>query len=372
MASAIIAMAGIKNEKKFTHRNKLIVKIVSNSDKDAWDSYVLSHPEGIAYQLFAWQEAVKKAYKFKPLYLMAQAENQVKGILPLIKCRIPFKMELVSLPYCDAGGPLADNPDTEKMLLQEAVKIVPSSTMVIRASHSFGNIPPDQTISTQKTRMLLSLPGSSDNLLASFKAKLRSQISKAYKNGLTSAIGSMDLFNDFYSVFSENMRDLGSPVHSKEWLSDILRFYKNRAHAVVVYTSSGEPAAAGIILCHPKVVSIPWASSLRRFNKLNPNMMLYWAFLKFAADNGYPIFDFGRSTPGEGTFRFKKQWGAEPAPLHWVDRHPSCQNFEACSKTADQDSSNGKLRGTAEKIIQKMPINFSVAFGSLTRKYVTL
>ncbi|MNC90250.1 hypothetical protein D3C83_63270 [compost metagenome] len=25
----------------------------------------------------------------------------------------------------------------------------------------------------------------------------------------------------------------------------------------------------------------------------------------------------GRSTPGEGTFKFKAQWGAEPVPLHW-------------------------------------------------------
>jgi hypothetical protein len=29
------------------------------------------------------------------------------------------------------------------------------------------------------------------------------------------------------------------------------------------------------------------------------------------------VFDFGRSTPGEGTFKFKEQWGAEPVPLHW-------------------------------------------------------
>ena len=28
-------------------------------------------------------------------------------------------------------------------------------------------------------------------------------------------------------------------------------------------------------------------------------------------------FDFGRSTPGEGTYNFKKQWGARPTLLHW-------------------------------------------------------
>jgi len=29
------------------------------------------------------------------------------------------------------------------------------------------------------------------------------------------------------------------------------------------------------------------------------------------------VFDFGRSTPGEGTYKFKEQWGAEPVALHW-------------------------------------------------------
>ena len=48
-------------------------------------------------------------------------------------------------------------------------------------------------------------------------------------------------------------------------------------------------------------------------------MLLYWTFLAFAADNGYGQFDFGRSTPGEGTYRFKSQWGAEPHQLYWYE-----------------------------------------------------
>ena len=252
----------------------MIVKTVSNLDKEAWDNYVLSHPDGIAYQLFAWQEAVKKAYRFQPLYLMAQSKNQVKGVLPLIYFNIPFKRELISLPYCDAGGPLTDDPDTEIILLRQALKIAPSSEMIIRSTRPFANLSPEKTLSKQKVRMILSLPKSSDNLLTSFKAKVRSQVNKAYKNELRSTLGSLNLINDFYSVFSENMRDLGSPVHSIKWIHAVLKCYGNRAHVVVVYMPSGEPAAAGIILCHPNVVSIPWASSLRRFNKFNPNMML--------------------------------------------------------------------------------------------------
>jgi hypothetical protein len=29
------------------------------------------------------------------------------------------------------------------------------------------------------------------------------------------------------------------------------------------------------------------------------------------------MFDFGRSTAGESTYRFKEQWGARPRQLYW-------------------------------------------------------
>lgn len=350
----------------------MIVKPASNLNKEAWDNYVLSHPDGIAYQLFAWQETVKKAYGFQPLYLMAQSKNQVKGVLPLIYFNIPFKRELISLPYCDAGGPLADDPATETLLLRQALKITSSAKMVIRSTRSFANLSPEKTLSKQKVRMILSLPPASDKLLTSLKAKVRSQVNKADKNGLRSTLGSLNLINDFYSVFSENMRDLGSPVHSIKWIHAVLKCYGNRAHVVVVYMPSGEPAATGIILCHPNIVSIPWASSLRRFNKFNPNMMLYWAFLKYASDNGFPSFDFGRSTIGEGTYNFKKQWGAQPEPLHWAEIISDGNNSELKIKQNNSTSSKYPIREYAENLIKTLPVSLSTALGSSTRKFISL
>jgi lipid II:glycine glycyltransferase (peptidoglycan interpeptide bridge formation enzyme) len=62
---------------------------------------------------------------------------------------------------------------------------------------------------------------------------------------------------------------------------------------------------------------VPWASAIREFNPLCANVFLYWQMLQFAVERGVHIFDFGRSTPNEGTFHFKRQWGAEPCELVW-------------------------------------------------------
>ncbi len=354
-----------------------MITLAEPSDKDRWNAYVLNHPKGIAYQLFAWKEAVESAYGFKGLYLIAGNGNKISGILPLIRVNLPFTSgSLVSLPYCDAGGPLADSPEIENNLLSEALKLAHAmgiQSVSIRSAGEVAGLEPEITINKNKVRMLLSLPNDSEKLLSSFKAKLRSQVKKPFKDGLSVQHGGLELLNEFYPLFTENMRDLGSPVHSRSWIKQILCRFKNRAVLFIVRMPDQTPAAGGILLCHPRMISVPWASSLRRFNSWNPNMMLYWAFLKFASDNQYPLFDFGRSTPGEGTFGFKKQWGATPSPLHWAEFETTSDKNQKLMPFKKNDIIGGsQKRKLAESVIMKMPTPVFKSFGNLTRKYITL
>jgi serine/alanine adding enzyme len=79
---------------------------------------------------------------------------------------------------------------------------------------------------------------------------------------------------------------------------------------------NGAPVAAGLAF-GKETVEVPWASSIRDYNNLCPNHLLYWHVIERAVEGGARIVDFGRSTPEEGTYKFKQQWGAEPVPLHW-------------------------------------------------------
>jgi hypothetical protein len=46
-------------------------------------------------------------------------------------------------------------------------------------------------------------------------------------------------------------------------------------------------------------------------------MVLYWKVLGLAITSKYRFFDFGRSSKSANTYKFKKQWGAQAAPLYW-------------------------------------------------------
>ncbi len=338
------------------------IRFVTDDDQPAWDEYVMQHPDGLAYHFFGWLQSVFQGYGFKHNSLLAEKDNKICAILPLVDFQSIFlSKKLVSLPYCDAAGILADNSDISASFVKQLADFIPEQSVVMRSAAS---VVCDSVNQTDKTRMLLSLPDSSEAFLASMKAKLRSQVRKPERDGLTTRMGGSELIDEFYQVFSINMRDLGSPVHSKHWFSAIMRYYSGKAKIAIVYTPDGEAAAAGLILIHPNTVSIPWASSLRKFNRMNPNMLLYWTFLSWCADNGFQKFDFGRSTPGEGTYRFKQQWGAQPQPLYWY-------NFP--DTPVVQDKHNGAtVKDSVVKVWQKLPLPFANYIGPIVRKYISL
>jgi len=342
------------------------IRTATENDQPAWDNYVLNHPKGLAYQLFAWKRAVKKAYGHDAHYLLAEDGSELCGILPLIDFRIPFfGSSLISLPYCDAGGVLADSPEIARELLKNTTSVAEESGSKCQIRSTVA-IESELSNSINKVRMLLELPTDSKQLQAGLKAKLRSQVKKPIRDGLTANFGGAELLTQFYKVFSENMRDLGSPVHSFRWFEAVVAAYGEHCRVAVVYTTEGIPAAAGVVLLHKNTVCIPWASALRKYNRLNPNMLLYWTFLTFSADNGYRCFDFGRSTPGEGTYRFKEQWGAKPHPLHWYD-YPSIEY-----SPDEQSTRPATVRQFVESIWQKIPLGLANSLGPRLRKYISL
>jgi len=96
----------------------------------------------------------------------------------------------------------------------------------------------------------------------------------------------------------------------------ILETFPDDSRICATYLA-GRPVAAGILYGFRQRLEIPWASADRRYHNLAPNMLLYSTALEYACHEGRKVFDFGRSTPDTGTYRFKEQWGAEPVPLHW-------------------------------------------------------
>jgi FemAB-related protein (PEP-CTERM system-associated) len=346
------------------------IRLASDSDKQRWNNFVQNQVLGSAYHLSAWTKAIQNAYGFKSFNLIAEENNEIMGVFPLTMLKIPFKRpDLVALPYCDVGAPLAISDEVQNELLRETIPIAKSnnvSTIEIRGeiNHDFlQQFGYSLQAKSSKVRMLLQLPNSSEMLWKGFTSKLRSQIRKAEKNGLSFKFSEGNI-DDFYSVFKVNMHDLGSPVHSKKWFEEIIRGFADNVRVGVVHNEE-RAIGAGIILKAGDKIAIPWASTLKPFNRLSPNMLLYWKFLEYAADNGARIFDFGRSTQDEGTYNFKKQWGAKPETLTWYTLFLDNTTPKITTKPSN-------YRDIAKRNWQRLPPGFANFLGPVIRKYIRL
>lgn len=338
-----------------------LVSRVSVYPLEEYDTYVATHPDASPYHNSAWLKAAARAYHHSGWLITAHRGGNLCGVLPLVEVRMPFGPgSLVSLPFCDVGGPLADDEDTRFRLLEEAKTFAAKKSVHVSKVREGGAAlkEADQNCeaSHRKVRMLCVLPENSEALFKSYKPKLRSQIRKAEKNGLRAEIRTdMEAVDIFYPVFAWNMRRLGSPVHSRDWFRELKQAYGKQMIVGLVFLD-GQPVGAGIVLNTGSQACIPWASTLEQYNHLAPNMLLYWSLLSHVCDQGCKLFDFGRSTIGEGTYRFKKQWGAKPYALPW----------------ADQPGKASRLRPFIESVWRKLPLGVANWIGPKLRRYITL
>ncbi len=291
--------------------------VLLEEDTEAWDRYVQGCPDATNYHQSGWRKVIGDSFGHETFYLMALRREKLCGILPLalIKSRI-FGKYLGSLPFFNYGGFLGDEKAVEIALLDEARKIaLVHSADYIELRHVRKSDLLDMT-KQHKVTMVLELEKDPDAQWKMFDPKLRNQVRKAEKSGLSFQICGAERLKEFYAVFARNMRDLGTPVYSDALFRNVLRYFHDSARIITVI-SEGVIVAAGIACSFRDTIEVPWASSLKDYRAKCPNNLLYWGIIRTAIEEGYRKFDFGRSTPGGGTFKFKEQWGAKPIPLHW-------------------------------------------------------
>jgi len=281
-------------------------------------SYVSEHPAASIWHLPEVLQFIQRHYGHPCQYLCAMNQNgQVLGVLPVVQLRSRlFGNFMVSLPYFNYGGVLADHSDIAGQLLKKANawrSDREAEHMELRHHTDYGLNLPSRT---GKVTFWLPLPENPDDLWRSFQPKVRAQIKRGQGETSELVIGGAELIEEFYRVFARNMRDLGTPVYDKAFFLGLLDALGEKAHLVIARNDE-KPVGCAFITGFRGRMEIPWASTLREFNHTGVNMAMYWHILEFAVNSGHKVFDFGRCSRDAGTYRFKQQWGATPVPLHW-------------------------------------------------------
>lgn len=293
------------------------VLLLPEDELAQWRSYTERSDRASAYHQPTYLDHIKQVFGHSSQVLVARDENgQILGGMPITFMRSRLFGEFgVSLPYFNYGGPLSQYRNVEQALLEKAGTLLQQEGLShIEVRTTTEGLP--FRVSSKKVSMILPLPDSDQALDRQLGSKVRAQYKKTQNEDPDIRFAGLELLDDFYRVFAENMRDLGTPVYSKAWFQALLADPEVKATLAIGYLNN-KAVSAGFLIGHGELMEIPWASTLQKVNATNMNMWFYRQILGFAIKEGYAFFDFGRSTVGAGTYRFKKQWGAKPIQHYW-------------------------------------------------------
>ena len=287
-----------------------------------WDAFVRAQPNWTHFHLHGWRDVVGRALGHECIYLEARGDDgALDGVLPLVRVRSPiFGHYLVSMPFVNYGGPLGSDPAV-RALAAEAVRLAEAGGVKLLELRSRGELPLDLPVSHRKITVVLDLPPESEQLWKALPAKVRSQVRRPQKEGVEVRFGPEQVA-PFFAVFARHMRDLGTPTHGPRLFETIRDVFGDDAWFGCAYVGD-TPVACGAGFAWEGEFEMTWASALSEYNRIAPNMLLYWSFMERAVERGMGLFNFGRCSPGVGTHRFKRQWGSRDEQLWWYQHAPA-------------------------------------------------
>lgn len=319
-----------------------------------WDTFVKAQTGWTHFHLHGWSDVMRAALGHETPYLAAWDGHRLAGVLPLVRVRsVLFGHYLVSMPFLNYGGPLGET-DAVRALAATAVELGRGSSVRLLELRSASVLPLALPVSHRKVTVVLRLPSTADRLMKAFPAKLRSQVRRPEKEGITYAFGA-DQVAPFFEVFARHMRDLGTPTQGRRLFEAIASTFPEDAWFGCAWLGA-RPVAAGAGFRWGGEFEMTWASALSEFNRTAANMGLYRAFMERAIEAGCIRFNFGRCTPGSGTHRFKLQWGGEEEALWWYQHSPSG------SAAATPSPERGAFRW-GPTVWKRLPLALATALG---------
>jgi serine/alanine adding enzyme len=291
-------------------------RLATETDSLTWDKYVDGHPGRTFGHRWHWSQVLEKAFGVLPRYCVALDKDNIVGILPavLMKSRL-FGRFMISLPWLDYGGPIAQTDEIAIGLVDFAVSLAKDEKCRFVELRAVKQRHPDLIEKKLKYGFYLNLTPDEEEVWKSIDGKAKNQVRKAAKSGLEIQFGKVELLDDFYKIFSCNMRDLGTPVWPRRLFTEQFNYFPDTEIALLRLGS--QPVAGALLIHYQDQSAVPSASAYRKYLNLSPNNMLYWEIIKRCINRGSARFDFGRSSLNAGTYNFKKQWVKNPELQTW-------------------------------------------------------
>jgi FemAB-related protein (PEP-CTERM system-associated) len=280
---------------------------------EAWNNFIHVDPNGSFFHLAEWKDVMEKSFGFQTYYKMEMVGNKVKAILPLALVNRPiFGPALISSPLCVYGGGLGKFDALEKEAAHNA------RNLGVQYLELRGDTQEEQNmmVSDRFYTFCRELSEDHEENLKAIPRKQRAEVRKAIKQNLETTVNQdIELF---YWLYSTSVRNLGTPVFSKKYLKTLIEIFGN-AVEITTISCQGNPLTSVLSFKYKDQILPYYGGGLPSARDYSAYPYMYWKVMERAVNQGYRIYDFGRSMKGSGAYAFKKNFGFEPQvlPYHY-------------------------------------------------------
>ena len=315
---------------------------------------------GAIFHRPAWLMAVEHGAGQRAHGLLAEKGGRITGWLPLTEIRSPFYGRmLASSGFAVGGGALCVGEDTARMLCsaaQECAERLSCPTIEIR-----GKVAGEGWTVRKDSHCGFSAPLAADDekQIAAIPRKQRAEVRKGIRTALRITVGKQGVDRDaHYRVYSESVRNLGTPVFPKALFDAVLA--RLDADILTVW-DGGAPVASVLSLYHEGSVMPYWGGGTLGARRLRANDRMYFELMLHARRRACHRFDFGRSKTGSGAYHYKKNWGFEPQPLSYASWTAPGHEVRDADPTSQRHQSRIALW-------KKLPLPMANALGPLVAR----
>lgn len=321
-----------------------------------WEAYVSARPGAGPAHALGWRNVVVRTYGHVPCHLLVRDRGQVRGVLPLFLIRHPlFGRSLVSAPFLSHGGICADEEDAARALINAARSLCwdeRARYVEVRNLQAVGH---GLRLKDCYCVYLLSLDPDPEVIWARFEPhRARTATRKATRFGLVVERGA-HLLDTFVAVAAQQMRDLGTPFHSRFFYRTILEEFPGEAEIFTV-RRRGQVLGGGLTVTVRDTLHWIYGGCLNSSREVAANSLLTWEIIRFACLQKLTWLDFGRSRWNSGTAHYKQQWAAHAVPLFYE------YQLSEGVQMPDMDPTNPRFR-LSIAIWRRLPVTIARCLG---------
>lgn len=298
-----------------------------------WNRVVERSAHAQFYHLWEWGEVLSSIYGHQRYYLVAKQNGDFVGVFPLIHVKsMLFGNRLISLPFCEYGGPLVDwELDTKSAhnvinkLLDASNRLAVflgaeyvefrgfPSTVEPELVHSQGYINLQRYVTFQ-----VNLEQPKEVLWRSLEKKTRNATRKAEKMGVkTVEAKRVEQLGSYYMLYLKTQKRHGSPPHAYSLFQNLFEIFYPQGKMKITLAEFQGTIIAGI-MTFLWGNTIYWSSNVTdiEHRHLNPTNLLLWKTIEYGSSKRNKVLDLGRTRPDTTIYHFKKGWGGKEVKLN--------------------------------------------------------